>query len=68
MGEAGWKALGYSFLASAGLTVRDALLLLWRIKLIPPPAPKFASFLFPVIFAIPVFDVLGNLASGWLWT
>ncbi|KAL7415601.1 OPT oligopeptide transporter protein-domain-containing protein [Mrakia frigida] len=49
MGDAGWRALGGSFLASAGLT--------------------FLSLLFPIIYAIPIFDVFGgNLASGWMWS
>ena len=71
MGEAGWRALGGSFAASAGLTVslirRNALesrrLMLSRTVL------QFLSLLFPVLYAMPVFDIFGgNFASGWLWT
>ncbi|WVQ81217.1 hypothetical protein IAT38_003339 [Cryptococcus sp. DSM 104549] len=52
MSGQGWWALGWSFLASGGITV--------------------LSFLFPFIFAIPVFDVLSlpfgtSLAANWMW-
>ncbi|ORY20306.1 OPT oligopeptide transporter protein-domain-containing protein [Naematelia encephala] len=52
MGGSGWWMLGWSFAASAGLTI--------------------LSFLFPILFALPIFDIFGlpfgtSLAASWVW-
>lgn len=69
MGGKGWWALGGSFAASALLTVSLSYGL--SVGFLTPFA-QFMSFLFPVIYSIPIFDVLSlpfgtSLAAGWFW-
>ena len=69
MGGSGWWALAWSFLASGGLTVCSPLGGSLMLALI---SNQFMSFLFPVLYAIPLFDVFGipfgtSLASTWMW-
>jgi uncharacterized oligopeptide transporter (OPT) family protein len=63
----GWKPLGWSFAASAAVTVRR----LDDAYCFPnPDTAQLAAYWLPVIFAIPVFDVLvpaHNLARTWGW-
>ena len=66
MGGQGWWALGWSFIASGLLTVSSIYDPMVRSYL------QLASFLFPVLFAMPVFDLLSrpfnvSLAAGWMW-
>lgn len=67
MGGKGWWALGWSFLASGALTVRTV-----NSSDHTYTDLQFFSFLFPALFAIPVFDVLSlpfgtSLAANWMW-
>jgi hypothetical protein len=36
------------------------------IALTPSPS-QLLSLAFPVVYAIPIFNVFGNLAHNWLW-
>lgn len=72
MGSKGWYALGWSFIASAGLTVSESSGDLEQKTALTLPDTQFLSFLFPVVFAIPVFDIVGTVvgisfAADWLF-
>lgn len=86
MGEKGWSVLGWSFAASAGVTVSSRLktrgnsgsfhaddLNVGRSAARPFfVRGQLLSIFFPVVFALPVFDIAGalfgvHLAADWLW-
>ncbi|SCZ87615.1 BZ3500_MvSof-1268-A1-R1_Chr2-2g05081 [Microbotryum saponariae] len=67
--QKGWVALSVSFSLSAGFTVSivgvpesDG------VRRLPQRASlQLLSLCFPVVYAIPIFDVFGHLAHEWLW-
>lgn len=63
--RAGWSALMNSFAVSAGFTVSFSAAL--RMISADPFEPQLLSLAFPVVYAIPIFNVFGNMAHNWLW-
>lgn len=61
-----WTALMNSFALSAGFTA-SYLLAPQSTSTDLPLGQQLFSLAFPVIYAIPLFNIFGNLAHNWMW-